>query len=257
MINRTLRYGEGLFETLRVYAGRRMPFVQDHLARMADGARFFNLPFSQRRAARALEDALNQIPKDIDVRLRLNLVCYGDKEVEKALFETSWTPIDATAACGAVRLGIAPFGRFSGSPLLRFKTTSYLENIFVLRWARSQGYFDAIFVNERGEITEGSISNIFFVNKENISTPPVTSGLLPGITRSHILQVAGELGFSIDEHPIPSHALDRFQAAFISNSVIEILPVAGVNEISYKGSDLVQRLLAAYRDRVNEALSSV
>lgn len=257
MINRTLRYGEGLFETFRVYAGRRIPFVRDHLARMAEGARFFNLPFSQKQAVIAIEDALEQIPKDSEARLRLNLVCYGEEEVEKGLFETRWTRVDATAVPRVVRLGVAPFGRFSGSPLLRFKTTSYLENVFVLRWARSRGYFDAVFANERGEITEGSISNIFFVRGQEILTPPVSSGLLPGITRAQIVRVAEDRGIRVDEHPISADALEGFEAAFISNSVVEILPVADVGQVSYPGSKLVQHLLCAYREHVNEVLGSL
>ena len=87
--------------------------------------------------------------------------------MEKSTFDTSWEPLQemSTWQGQEAKLALAPFQRFSGSPLLKFKTTSYLENIFVFTWARDQGFFDALFTNERGEITEGCISNVFFFEK--------------------------------------------------------------------------------------------
>ena len=82
MKNRTLFFGEGLFETFRVYRDRRLAFVEDHLERMAEGCSFFALPFSREKAIEALKLALGQIPHDSEARLRLNLTSYGDHRVE-------------------------------------------------------------------------------------------------------------------------------------------------------------------------------
>jgi branched-subunit amino acid aminotransferase/4-amino-4-deoxychorismate lyase len=252
MKNRTLFFGEGLFETFRVYEGRRLAFVEDHLDRMASGCQFFALPFSRRRAVDALKLALDEIPNDTEARLRLNLICLGDHGVDKTSFQTTWEPLQETTAGkdSGVQLALAPFQRFSRSPLVRFKTTSYLENIFVFDWARREGFFDALFTNEHGEITEGSISNVFFLSKEHIFTPPTDAGLLPGITRKQIIQMAGTLGLSLAESTLRPSDLSRFDGAFVTNSVIEILPVHTVGDIHYGIPELIKVIQNSYQERV-------
>jgi branched-subunit amino acid aminotransferase/4-amino-4-deoxychorismate lyase len=249
MKNRTLLFGEGLFETFRVYKGRRLAFVEDHLDRMAEGCRFFTFPFSRSEAADALRFALDEIPHDTESRLRLSLICHGEHGVEKTEFRTSWEPLKKVnfQQGTGVKLGMAPIQRYSGSPLVRFKTTSYLENIFVFTWARAQGFFDALFTNERGEITEGSITNVFFLSKGHILTPPQEAGLLPGVTRKQIIKVAGTLGFTPRESTVAPGDLDRFDGAFVTNSVIELLPVCTVGNTDYGIPEMIETLREGYR----------
>jgi len=256
MKNRTLLFGEGLFETFRVYQGRRLAFVEDHLARMADGCNFFSLPFSGQDAKEALKSVLAEIPADTEARLRLNLISYGNQRAEKTAFQTTWEPLQeiGTWQSEGVKLGLAPFQKFSHSPVVRFKTTSYLENIFVFSRAREQGLFDALFTNERGEITEGSISNVFFLSEDEILTPPVDAGILPGITRKQIIEVARALDLSVVERSITTGELERFDGAFVTNAVIEILPVHTVNDTKYKIPELIDTLREAYRERVEASL---
>jgi branched-subunit amino acid aminotransferase/4-amino-4-deoxychorismate lyase len=257
MKNRTLLFGEGLFETFRVYKGRRLAFVEDHLYRMAEGANFFALPFSGEKALEALKLALEEIPSDLEARLRLNLLSYGDHGVEKSTFDTSWEPLQekSTWQGHEAKLALAPFQRFSGSPLLKFKTTSYLENIFVFTWARDQGFFDALFTNERGEITEGCISNVFFFEKDQILTPPTRAGLLPGVTRKQIIEAAGVSGISLKEQTVMPGDLDRFDGAFVTNSVVEILPVSTVGDIDYSIPEMIETLQEEYQKRLEGSLS--
>lgn len=255
MKNRTLLFGEGLFETFRVYAGRKLAFVEDHMDRMADGCRFFALPFSREKGVDALESALAEIPDNTEARLRLNLISYGDQDVEETAFRTTWEPLQEMKALqsSGVKLALAPFQRFSRSPLVRFKTTSYLENISAFRWARREGFFDAIFINERGEITEGCITNIFFLSKGDIFTPPTDAGLLPGITRKQIIEVARVLGLSVAESTITPADLNQFDGAFVTNSVIEILPVCTVSDADYKIPEMTEVLREGYRKHTENA----
>jgi branched-subunit amino acid aminotransferase/4-amino-4-deoxychorismate lyase len=257
MKNRTLFFGEGLFETFRVYQGRRLAFVEDHLDRMADGCSFFSLPFSREEAHEALKSALTEIPSDTEARLRLNLISYGNQRAEKTVFQTAWEPLQEmdTWQSKGVKLGVAPFQRLSRSPVVRFKTTSYMENIFVFSWAREQGFFDALFTNERGKITEGSISNVFFLSEDQIFTPRVDAGLLPGITRKQIIEIARQLDRSVEESTVTLADLERFHGAFVTNAVIEILPVHAINDTRYEIPELVDVLRDGYRQRV-EADSS-
>lgn len=252
MKNRTLAFGEGLFETFRVYPGRKLCFVKEHLERMASGCRFFDISFSLKEAKKALFSSLNTIPEDKDIRLRLNLITYGSDTVERVDFSTEWQPLPNMPGWQkeGVKIGITPFRRFSGSPLVRFKTTSYLENITAFRQARSRGFFDALFANERDEITEGSISNIFFIKENRIITPSVEAGLLPGITRKKIIELAHSSGIPIKELRITLAELDHFESAFVTNSVIEILPVMSIEHVQYRSSTLIGILREKYRHLV-------
>ena len=256
MKNRTLFFGEGLFETFRVYKGRKLAFVEDHLDRMAAGCRFFTFPFSMNEAMDALKSALAEIPPDTEARLRLNLISYGDHGVEKTELRTSWELLKNVSIQQGpgVKLALAPFQRFSGSPLVRFKTTSYLENIFVFTWARRQGFFDALFTNERGEITEGSITNVFFLSKEHIFTPPTDAGLLPGVTRKHLIKVVRTIGFSLTESTVTLADLKQFDGAFVTNSVIEILPVRSVGDTDYGIPEMIETLREGYRKHMGSNL---
>ncbi|OEU52689.1 MAG: hypothetical protein BA872_08755 [Desulfobacterales bacterium C00003060] len=257
MKNRTLFFGEGLFETFRVYKDRRLAFVEDHLDRMAGGSSFFALPFSKKKAADTLESALAEIPHNTEARLRLSLISFGDHGLEKTTFQTSWEPLQEEVRpweSSGVTLALGPFQRFSRSPLVRFKTTSYLENIHVFTWARGQGFFDALFTNERGEITEGSITNIFFLNKGRIFTPPVDAGLLPGVTRKQIIKVARTIGISLTESTVMLEDLNRFDGAFVTNSVIEILPVCTIGDTDYRLPETINTLRDGYRKRLEAFL---
>lgn len=257
MKNRTLLFGEGLFETFRVYKGGQLSFIQDHLDRMAGGANFFALPFSREKALETLKRAIDEIPQSSEARLRLNLLSHGDRGAEECTFDTSWEPLQdmSTWQSEGARLALAPFQRFSGSPLLRFKTTSYLENIFVFRWARDRGFFDALFTNELGEITEGSISNVFFLKKDRILTPPTSAGLLPGVTRKQVIQVARACALHLEEKTVAPGDLDRLDGAFVTNSIVEILPVCSVGDIDYSIPDVIGILQEGYQERLNESFS--
>jgi len=252
MKNRTLFFGEGLFETFRVYPGRNLAFVEDHLDRMAEGCRFFALPFSKKLALDTLKSALDKAPADVDARLRLSLISHGDHGAARVTFETTWQPLEEmnTQQGRGVELGLAPFQRFSKSPLVRFKTTSYLENIFVFTWARGKGFFDALFTNERGAITEGSITNIFFLSKGHILTPPVEAGLLPGITRKQIITVARALGVSVSESTVAPADLKGFDGAFVTNSVIEVLPVCAVGGTHFEIPQMIHSIQEGYQERL-------
>ncbi|MDY6953712.1 MAG: aminotransferase class IV [Thermodesulfobacteriota bacterium] len=258
MRNRTLSFGEGLFETFRVYEGRRLAFVEDHLDRMAEGCHFFSFPFSREGALEALRQALKEIPQDLEARLRLNLISYGDHGVEETAFQTTWEPLEKvrTQQGHGVRLGLAPFQRHSQSPLVRFKTVSYLENIHILTWARKEGFFDALFTNERGDITEGSISNVFFLHKGHIVTPPTDAGLLPGVTRKQVLKVACTMGLRLTESSVAPEALHEFDGAFVTNSLIEMLPVAAVGHVAYGIPKIIHVLRQGYGERRRRHLFS-
>jgi branched-chain amino acid aminotransferase len=226
-INRTLLYGEGLFETLRAYPGRKVPLLNAHCRRMARGAAFFGFPFSSTAFARAVDEELQRIPEEGEARLRVTLEVWGEEGPEDVRFITHSSPLMAMdeRARDGVRLVNAPFARPSGSPLLAFKTTNYFENNYARQWARHRGYDDALFFNEREEVTETTTANLFLIRGQRLITPPVSAGLLPGIARRLLLASAGDNGLDAEERRVTTADLEGAEEIMLSNAVVELLPV--------------------------------
>ncbi|MCD6319921.1 MAG: aminotransferase class IV family protein [Candidatus Desulfofervidaceae bacterium] len=253
MLNRTLLFGEGLFETWRVYKGRKLPLVEDHLARMEKGCQFFGWPFAKEKAKALLEKTLKEIPVETEARLRLTLVTYGKERVEYTNFLTTWQPLSPDLSRlqkEGVKIAIAPWPRCS-SPLRNFKTTCFLENNLMLNRARQKGFYEVLCLNERGEITEGCISNIFFIKDEHtIITPSKKAGLLPGITRQKIIEILQQRGIKVEEMPIYPEEINQFQGAFLTNAVIEVLPIKQIEDTVYSCPNGCEWLKSAYRSLI-------
>lgn len=232
-INRTLLFGEGLFETLRVYPGRKVPLLEAHCQRMALGAEFFGFPFSATNFARAVEDALQGVGDQGEARLRMTLEVWGEDHPEETRLVAHSTPLQETDQHegDGVRLVGAPFSRSSGSPLLAFKTTNYFENSYARQWARHQGYYDALFFNDRGEITETTTANVFLIRGRSLITSPVSAGLLPGVARSLLLASAGDNDLVAEERPVTTADLESADEVMVSNAVVELLPVKEIGGI--------------------------
>lgn len=251
-INRTLLYGEGLFETLRVYAGRKVPLLEAHCRRMATGAAFFGFPFSSTVFAKAVEAEIERIPKETDARLRVTLEVWGDEgpEETRCVIHSAPVRVEDQSYLGGVRLIAAPFSRSSTSPLLAFKTTNYFENTYARHWARDQGFYDALFFNERGEITETTTANLFLIRERSLITPPVSAGLLPGIARGHVLANAKRCSLAAEERPVTAADLKTAGEVVLSNAIVEVLPVKEIALLFTGRSSFEQAaaLRAAYRD---------
>jgi branched-subunit amino acid aminotransferase/4-amino-4-deoxychorismate lyase len=253
-VNRTLLYGEGLFETMRVYPGHKVPLLEVHCRRMAGGAEFFGFPFSSTAFATAVGDELQGIPEQGEARLRVTLEVWGEAGPEETRLITHSSPLIARDGQGheTVRLVSAPFSRSSGSPLLAFKTTNYFENSYARRWARQKGFYDALFFNERGEITETTTANLFLIRGRRLITPPVSAGLLPGIARCFLLASAGDSGLVAEERAVTTADLEGAEEVIVSNAVVEVLPVKEIAGILTGRSafDWAVALRSAYRERV-------
>ena len=113
-------------------------------------------------------------------------------------------------------------------------------------------------MNEHECITEGSISNVFFATSRTLVTPDLESGILPGITREVVIELAGSLGLNVAGGEVRLEDLGRFDEAFLTNAVMEIMPLVEVRDNSGKiitiGSgkpgELTRRLMTAYREMV-------
>ncbi|QOY94612.1 chorismate-binding protein [Massilia sp. UMI-21] len=168
-----------LFETLRASQEHGCRHVEQHLDRLAASCRYFGHPFDYGGARAALNEACLALPPGQLHRLRLSVVPGG----EIALQAGPLAPVSEP-----VPLLLANETTHSGDVFLRHKTSVRSRYDAAWRAAEAQGAFDALFFNERGELTEGGRSNVFVRFGTEWLTPPLSCGLLPGVMRGVMLQ---------------------------------------------------------------------
>ncbi len=169
-----------LIETMGWQPGAGYLFLGRHLARLQASARFFGFPRDAGNIREVLADAEKGFARDRDYRVRLLLA-------ETGALSVTASPLAAeTGAARTVTLAQAPVD--SADPLLYHKTTARDLYDRERAGARARiGCFDVLFRNERGELTEGSFTNLFIERAGRLLTPPLSSGLLPGVLRAELL----------------------------------------------------------------------
>lgn len=216
-----LIHGLGLFETLRVSGG--VPeFLEHHIRRMSASARFLGLDFSEEGFVSALAEALADRSPDPDWRVRI--ILFQD-ELPRYLAHAE--PLGPTPE--SVNLCLSDYRVFSGNPLCQHKTTSRLLYHLAQRGAEAAGFWDAVLLNERGEIAETGRANLLVLVDGELLTPPLSSGVLPGIIRGILM----EQGLA-REKVITSDDIRRAEAGFVTNSLIRVSGVSGINGLEYE-----------------------
>ncbi|MFC1980714.1 aminotransferase class IV [Chloroflexota bacterium] len=260
-------YGYGLFETMHAYNGEIF-LLERHLRRLLDSAETIGLGsrLAEIDLEKACIDTLNANGLK-DARLRLT-VSRGEVESFPGT-STSSTPTVLVAARNSSALsaeiynngykaGVSSLRRCSRSTLSKIKSANYLLSVLAMMEAKTAGLDEALLLNEQETIAEGSISNVFFVASSGLITPPLESGILPGITREVVMELADTMGISVTEGEVGLEDLGRFEEAFLTNSVIEVMPLVEVRDFvgritpigSGKPGKITKRLMAAYKEMV-------
>jgi branched-chain amino acid aminotransferase len=252
--------GDGVFETLRVYRGE--PYCwRRHYERLARSAAGMGLAIPPsgpvRQAALDVIDA-NRLT---DARLRIT-VTGGPSPLGSERGRATPTLILAASELPApgpappVAVVTVPWPRNERGALAGLKTISYGENVRALALATQAGAGEAIFANTRGELCEGTGTNVFVVTDGVLRTPPESSGCLLGVTRALILELAGRLAIPAEETVLPLTALATADEAFISSSTREAEPISAVdgNPLPAAPGPVTILLADAFRRSVAEEL---
>ncbi|MGI9534502.1 MAG: aminotransferase class IV [Thermodesulfobacteriota bacterium] len=230
-LTRSLFYGEGLFETFR-WKGRLPAFYSEHINRLKNGSELLRIPFpDDAYITEKIEEAVESSILD-DLYVKIALISKGDRIFfknpdESALLVMTREFIDTEEN---VDVCVATLRRNQDSLLLKYKTFNYLENIIGRREALEKGFDDAIFLNTNNDLTEATSSNIFWARGKDLFTPVVDSGLLPGITRKIILEIANDLGYKINSRKFDLSYLLNSDFAFLTNSLIGMRYISKVNK---------------------------
>jgi branched-chain amino acid aminotransferase len=135
------------------------------------------------------------------------------------------------------------------------KSNNLLNNALAMQEALRAGADEALMRNHDGDLVEGSLSNFFLVRGGAVLTPPLTAGLLPGITREFVIELARDVGVPVREERLTPDDLRTADEAFITGSTREVTPVARVDSLAIgRGvpGDITKRLLAEFRKRAEE-----
>jgi branched-chain amino acid aminotransferase len=263
-------YGYGLFETMRAYNGRIFR-LDRHLARLRRSAQSLGLTHSviASEAKQSLEVACTktlEANRLKNARLKLTISAgEGDMTPDPSTCSSPTVLVTAQNLVppppekyeSGFKAALSSFRCNSQSPLSRLKSTCYMENILARMAARAAGCDEAILLNEQGYLAEGSITNIFLVSKDELITPSLESGVLPGITREAVLEIAQALNIETVERQVELKELVEAEEAFVTNSILELMPLTwfeGKPIATGKPGQLTRKLLAAYRELVHETI---
>ncbi len=231
-------YGLGVFETFRLYKGH--PFLlEDHINRMQDALRELNIHITLSIVE------LSEILKELMVknrlenaRVRLN-VSAGDGPIGlqtspytnpniMIFMNPLPTASDQLSSKTAILLRQR---RNTPESTYRLKSHHYLNNIIAKREIGTENEAEGIFLNEKGYLAEGIVSNIFWVKKGVLYTPDVKTGILNGITRKFVIHLANQQGILVKEGEFMVEALLEADEMFITNSIQEIVALDCLKEV--------------------------
>lgn len=240
--DRGLLLGDGLFETILAKDGRLILF-DDHIDRMQRGCMALGLPAPDVRDARTLcqetLDGSGLAGTRAAVRLTFTAGSGGRGLDRPASPEPH---IFATVAAaprpeGPLVLATSDVSRNEGSPSARLKTLSYLDNVLARRRAAPA---EALLLNNRGEIACAAAANIFWIRDGQLFTPHRDCGVLDGIMRRQVMDIA-----RVEEVRGPRAMLESAQAIFLTSSLIGVRPVARLDGVGLGSHGLVAELTRA------------
>jgi len=265
VFDRGFLYGDGLFETMRAYEGHIFRLDQ-HLGRLLRGlevlriSNAWTLDTLRHVLYRLLE--LNRL-SDAYIRLTVSRG-EGGRGIDTAgcgsptivAAARAFSPCPEGLYRNGVRICISG-GRTNcrGPADSGVKSLNFLNNILARMEASEKGAFEAVMLNHEGYLTEGTVSNIFFVTKGVLHTPAAAAGILNGITRQTVLETAAKKGFEVKEGLFGVRELYHAEEVFITNSLIEIMPVSEVEGRVFARGEVTGVLMNAYREAVKEEVS--
>jgi len=247
-------YSVGLFETLRTWDGRLFG-LKRHLTRLLKDAMElgWQLTLTMETLSNWVWQTLEAnklfITKDGDVRIRITVTPgavdptkgWWEIKADKPTVVIHVTPLppdfDSRNEKGWSAV-LAPWHRSKDLPLWQVKATTYFANVLARRYAKLQGADEALWLNTDGNLTEGTATNLFLVCEGALWTPPPNEGLLPGITRSLVIDLARSLGVAVYERPIPLEALNQAEEAFVTNAVVGVVPLRKINDLSIPATQI-------------------
>ena len=254
--NRSLRFGDGLFETM-YWDGQKIENLDFHFDRLFKGLVILQFDLSDGFTKEFISEEIIKLCEynsaSVRARVRLNvfredgavLLPVGNKPVfiiESAAYpEENLAPLRLTIYKGEMK---------STGVLSNLKTNNYLLNTLAIQFAKENGFDDAVILNSRGNICEASSSNLFMVQKGVLFTPALSQGCVAGTKRRELLEVLPSLGFQVEETIITKDMIFEMEEIFLTNAIRSIRPVICIDNTYYSRelTGMLVRLLKGVKE---------
>ena len=260
--DRGFAFGDGVFETLRSYRGNIFMFSR-HLDRLFTSLRAlrFNYDLNKDHIREAVEKTLKKnrlLKSDACIKImvtrgeHLGDFSFSGKYNTSLIIITKKLQIPPPVFYSrGVDLVSSTIKRTpAGNPAYTHKLMNYFENLYAKNEALLKNAYEAFFLTAGKLVLEGAVTNIFLVRGRTVYTPSLSQNILPGVTRSTVIGLCRENDIKVREKKIHYRDLIDAMEVFLTNSIIEILPVKKIDIHSIRGSvpgDISSRLVNLYR----------
>lgn len=245
VLTHALHYSTAIFEGIRCYntpKGSAIFRLQEHVDRFFNSAKMYSMKMQYNK--KQISDAIIKTVKNSTLT-----ECYIRPIAYYGYGEMGLTPtqnkVDVAIACWPWKMGESKAGKFSGArckisswirvdsaaqPMKAKAASNYANAALARVEALNEGYDEAIMLNNQGKIAEGSAENIFVLKNDQIITPPLTAGVLEGITRDSVIQIIKESGMEVIEADLDREDLYIADEVFMTGTAAEVKSVTTIDQ---------------------------
>lgn len=250
VMSHVLHYGSSIFEGIRCYATDRGPAIfrlREHLQRFLNSAKIYRMDHKW-NLSELCEASIELVKRSGLEQCYLRPILFRSLDEENPAFGVNPFPNPLACYIGAwdwgkylgdeaiekgVDVCVSTWNRLTPNsmPAMAKSGANYMNSQLIKMEALLNGFAEGIALDDRGYVSEGSGENIFLVTGDNVITPPLSSSILPGITRDSVIQICRELGITTKEQSIQRAALYVADELFFSGTAAEITPIRSVDRI--------------------------
>ncbi len=247
VLSHVVQYGSAVFEGIRCYDTDKGPAVfclQPHMQRLLNSAKMYRMPLKYN-----LTDLCDAVVETIKVNefgacyIRPFVIrgfgAFGvnplDNPIESYIAVWEWGKyLGEEALENGVDVCVSTWNRLAPNtmPGLAKAGANYMNSQLIKMEAIINGYTEGIALNQSGFVSEGSGENIFLVSGNIVSTPPLSSSVLPGITRNTVIEILEKLGYTVKEESIPRERLYIADEVFFTGTAAEVTPIRSIDKIT-------------------------
>ncbi len=233
IFDRGFLYGDGVFETIRVRNSKCIR-LNRHVDRLRNGLRVLGIAesFLDVDVEAAILELL-EANRQTDARIRLTITRgegqpgkIGASNIIPTIIVTSDDLIDSPPEPASVI--VASIRRDENNPLSFIKSLNYLPSVLARIEAEHAGFDDALLLNTRGRLSDGTVGNVFLVQGEKLITPALSEGPLPGTVRAAVIEIVRELGLEVVETAVGLRDIAETEEAFYTNAIQLVRPICSI-----------------------------
>jgi branched-chain amino acid aminotransferase len=240
-----LHYGTGVFEGVRCYKTPRGPAIfrhQDHIERLFNSAELYYmpLPYTREELRAATHELIGRNGLEACYIRPIAFRGYGtmglfplEARVDVAIAAWPWGAyLGEESLLNGIRAKVSSWRQFSAQSMIPHSKASgqYLNSVLAKIESHKAGYEEAILLDERGEVSEGTGENVFIVRDGELATPSETAQILGGINRASVMEIASDLGYAVVERAIARAELYLADEVFLTGTAAELVPVREIDD---------------------------